>query len=496
MKNLLPLCLGLLTLPSVTFAESSSESRTRSDYIKIVDQRPPLTTADKMRIRAMADKVEKTEPPAPLEDTFTLHSNPTASKVIYLDFDGHSVIWRGADWVYVPFSMDDDDSTFSDTELTVIQLAWQSISEDFLPFDLDVTTEYPGQDALMNTGGGDTEWGIRAVVSHNDGSASWAYVGSFSDSEDTELYAFAGNYLDDMYETWLWISDSVNHEAGHALGLGHDGITTVPGEDYYTGHGEGITAWAPIMGWTNYGISQWSKGEYTNADNQEDDLAIITSQNGFTYRLDDHGSTLETATNVVLDVTLEDDFFLPSEVEGIITETADIDFFSFTTTQDANRTIDISPDSINPNIDIEAHLYDASGNILASSNPADSLGAGFSLFLTTGDYYLSIDGVGYDDPDSDGYSDYASLGYYSVLFTNTDAISTTGTGETGETGETGDVDTATTTTTTSDTAGTDSAVLSGDSESTSSCGCSTGSAPWAGFLLLLPLLAQRRRVDL
>ena len=43
-------------------------------------------------------------------------------------------------------------------------------------------------------------------------------------------------------------------------------------------------------------LVQWSKGEYPNADNDEDDLKIITNDavgnpNGFGYRADDHGYT-------------------------------------------------------------------------------------------------------------------------------------------------------------------------------------------------------------
>ena len=39
-------------------------------------------------------------------------------------------------------------------------------------------------------------------------------------------------------------------------------------------------------------MTQWSKGEYSSANNKQDDLAIITSQNGFTYRSDDFDSFL------------------------------------------------------------------------------------------------------------------------------------------------------------------------------------------------------------
>jgi len=56
----------------------------------------------------------------PLADTFRLHSLPGVSKVIYLDFDGHTTsgtAWNGgATIVSAPYTIDGD-SAFSPTEL-------------------------------------------------------------------------------------------------------------------------------------------------------------------------------------------------------------------------------------------------------------------------------------------------------------------------------------------------------------------------------------------
>jgi Rib/alpha/Esp surface antigen-like repeat protein len=89
-----------------------------------------------------------------------------------------------------------------------------------------------------------------------------------------------------------------------------------------------------------------------------------------------------------------------------------------------NLVLNLSPGSRGPNLDINAGLYDAGGNLLASANPADSLSAGFSLSgLPAGTYFLLVDGGGKGDPTT-GYSDYASLGEY--LITGTAPASSSG----------------------------------------------------------------------
>jgi serralysin len=457
--------IGGLSLSSISQAQALNTPRFNGDRAMVIDSfsRPSKTGSTP----APPDAHTSYDLPAPLEDTFKLHSNPGATKVIYLDFDGHTIMWRGKEFYYDPWNMEGIETTFSDTERTIIQLTWQSIAEDFLPFDLDVTTEDPGVEALRNTGGEDEEWGIRAVINHSTDSYSWAYTNSFNDSEDTEMYAWTGPDPTSVDETWIWTADSVSHEAGHALGLSHDGTEMEPG-GYYVGHGSGDIAWSPIMGWTNYGLSQWSQGEYTNADNQEDDLGIITTRNGFGYRPDDHGSTTATATTV--------DIYQSSVADGIIEQADDIDIFGFTMTGNGTLRMTVSPDNLAPNLDIEANLYDSDGTLLFSSNPPTALSAELDVSLSAGDYFFSVDGIGYDDPDSDGYSDYGTLGYYTI-----EASVEEEPVDSGEAGDSGEVE--------------DSGDLEDSEDPRGACSCTTGNAPWPGslFLLSLSLFLVRRR---
>ncbi len=156
--------------------------------------------------------------PLPLENTFLLHSNPGASKVIYLDFDGHA-----GDPAY---SIDGNEASFSDAELAEIQRAWEQSSEDYLPFDVDVTTEDPGVGALQKIGAADQYYGIRVVISQFDGtSGGWAYLWSFSWDEDQPAFVDT-NGVGTGYKN---VAEVISHEAGHTLGLFHDGTSA---DDY------------------------------------------------------------------------------------------------------------------------------------------------------------------------------------------------------------------------------------------------------------------------
>ena len=89
-------------------------------------------------------------------------------------------------------------------------------------------------------------------------------------------------------------------------------------------------------------------------------------------------------------------------------------YFSFTCGS-GDISINVNPAQLSPNLDILAKLYNASGTLIASSNPVDSLPASINeTALPAGEYFVMIDGVGKGDPQVTGYSDYASLGKYTI----------------------------------------------------------------------------------
>lgn len=206
-----------------------------------------------------------------------------------------------------------------------------------------------------------------------------------------------------------YVAEAISHEAGHNLGLSHDGTTA--GVAYYSGHGSGATGWAPIMGVGYYReLTQWSKGEYANANQLQDDLQVIHNT-GAPLAADDHGNTLAGASALTVEGNANG--LTTLSAGGIIGTRTDLDVFSF---HAAAGTVSFSaaPGARGPNLDIGLGLYAADGGLIASANPADALNASLSVTLAQGGtYYLAVDGLGKGDP-STGYTDYASLGEYSL----------------------------------------------------------------------------------
>jgi PKD repeat protein len=342
-------------------------------------------------------------------DVLTLHSLPGASKVILLDFTGHTT--SGTNWnsayaggssiVSAPFDLDGDPSTFNETESGVILRIWQRVAEDYAPFAVDVTTEDPGLEALRKSTSSDQNFGVRAVISptnwYNTGAGGVAYIGSFNWNSDTPCFAFTQQLANGE----KYIAEAVAHEVGHTLGLYHDGVGGSSPSEYYTGQG----SWAPIMGVGYYkSVTQFSKGEYANATNTQDDLAVIA---GYAPLMtDDHGNTLASAT-VLGNPTVSDG--------GTIETRADVDTFRFDTGA-GDISLNITHPNPEPDLNLKAELLNGSGQVLQSLTPITANTA-FNTTLSAGTYYVRIACLGYGDPLTTGYSSYGSLGNYLITGT-------------------------------------------------------------------------------
>jgi hypothetical protein len=391
-----------------------------------------LPDPEKMEASASAGPTLPADAPvATLDDAFLLHSRPGSSNVVFIDFDGAvltGTAWNGtySQLDALPFNVEGDGSTFSTLERTRIVDIWHRVAEDLAPYDIDVTTEEPATfDSTTGT----------ILVTHSvdangnnincTSCGGVAYVGVFGRSNYHTYYSPAlvfFNKLGSGNETY--VAEASSHEFGHNLNLSHDG--TNAGASYYGGHGSGLVSWAPIMGNSyNRNITEWSIGEYPDANQQQDDLAIIDGKLG--YRPDDHGDTRAAAATLAVDpdgsVVSSNPELDPQNVltenKGVIGSSADVDVFSFVTGAGViNLTVNPAWDAFyrsssrrGANLDIAAELQDLSGTQLAFSDPNTDTGASISASVSAGTYYLLITGVGNSVTP---YSDYDSLGQYFI----------------------------------------------------------------------------------
>ena len=365
--------------------------------------------------------------PVPTAAPPVYHSNPGAAYTIFLDFNGSVVTETAWNDTYStfeakPFDKDGDDTSFSSAEQDDILHIWQRVAEDYAPFDVNVTTEQPaGSPDSWNSYTGHVlitqnydQNGY--LCPHADAAGGVAYVNVFG----IAIYSYyrpAWIYYQNLSEQEDLTADAASHEMGHNLALSHDG--TLSGDEYYTGHGTGLISWGPIMG-TGYNrnVSQWTKGEYYDANNTEDDCGIIA---GFlTYKPDDHADSIWDASPLAVEEGTTINASHPMN-RGVIQRAADADVFVFDTGAGTiTLTIDpwISPaNTRGGNLDIQARLYDSGGTVIAEDNPAEDTSAMISKPVSEGTYYLTITGSGAGDPLNSpptGYTEYGSIGQFFI----------------------------------------------------------------------------------
>jgi hypothetical protein len=358
----------------------------------------------------------------PENQTFALHSLPSSTHTIYLDFNGADV--SGTWWndnqgmparFYTGFTLDSDPSTFTSQELAYIQAVWRIVAEKYAPFDVDVTTQDPGPDAYNRSSAADQTYGDHVVITDDAGAVNSAcggncsgisLVGTFDDTWRSDAYYEpAWVFSSETSGSAILTAHTVAHEVGHTFGLTHDGDAT---HEYSDGHSN----WFPLMGSSARGVGQFSIGEYAGANNQQDDLAII-AQNGAPVRTDDYGNTPGTAAPLGSGTALA----------GVISTRADQDVFAVNHDCDTKLTARATGIGAGASLDMSVTVMAADGTVVGSADPTSGqdlswpavptgMDASLTVSAPRGTYYVRVDGVGKGDPLTNGYSDYASLGDY------------------------------------------------------------------------------------
>ncbi|HEX4875251.1 MAG TPA: DVUA0089 family protein, partial [Chitinophagaceae bacterium] len=329
-----------------------------------------------------------------------MSSLPSASAVIFLDFDGHTV--TGTSWNYSgPIVC--GASGLATTQMTEI---FNRVAEDYRPFNVNVTTD---STRFMAAPANRRMRVVFTVTWQWYGSAGGvAYVNSFTWGDDTPCFVF-NSLLNNNTKN---VAEAASHEAGHTLGLYHQSrydANCAKVSDYHSGAGSGEIGWAPIMGVGYYqNLTLWNSGPNPyGCTNIQNDLTIITANNGFTFRNDDHTATFNTATNA----SFVNNQFI---VSGVVERNTDQDLFRFTIPTTGRFRLNAIPYNVGTgnsgsNLDLQVTLFNNAQTQLNVFNPGTLLSSVIDTTLNAGTYFLRVEGKG------NIYApNYASLGSYSL----------------------------------------------------------------------------------
>lgn len=319
---------------------------------------------------------------------YNLQSFPGAQAVVMLDFDGH---YANSYWNAKNNGSPVNAAPANFTEYDINKI-FESISEDFAPFNLNITTnEAVYQAAPANRR-------MRCIFTPTDFYRTDAGNPVAGVAASTK-FTSGGDY----YPCWVFDSDvrgayeAGSHEIGHTLWLNHHGL-------YAQESHLGTTEWGPIMGHGEFSrYSQWSKGDYSGATNPtQDDLNIIATKNGFGYRTDEPDRTL----------TLDNNGNIVGNNKGVISTREDTDAYTFLFDYETEHVIKIKTNNIKPNLNLQASIY-RNGILLTSWQVL--YGEIYQSYTQQAGnvYTIVLEGIG----DPANYTDYGSLGYYTITGT-------------------------------------------------------------------------------
>lgn len=351
----------------------------------------------------------------------SLNSLPGSAKSIYLDFNGHfQTQWNRTD----PLSKQTYQEVFSQPATlseAEIRKIWETVAEDFAPFNVNVTTVEPASfanntavrvviagenSATLLTGPnsyvsvfGNSFIKESPTDSSPAGYSGYASVGSFTSAEPNVVYVFANIIKNQLLVSpeghsrtvAQMIGNTASHEAGHSFGLNHhEGFDASGNKSDYD---VGTSLTTPIMGANLAGDrTLWS--QYTTGSTTVSGIGKLNTL--LSIRPDDHGNSSifgPTQLNV-------GHWFQPNStsVKGVVGNFSDEDWFRFSTAG-GDFKFDVKTVEF-ANLDAKLELYQSTSaglKLLATVDPPtlagkpfSGLGANLSKTLGAGTFFVAV----------------------------------------------------------------------------------------------------------
>ena len=350
-----------------------------------------------------------------------LNSKINSTNIIYLCFVGGTVSgteWNSSIQTYtpLPFDQDGNTNTFSTAEQNFIVQTWEKVADDYSIFDVNVTTVKPTAAQVA------TNKVVHVYITPSK-DAYGNFLPYAPNAGGIAFYDVFGRpdyskYFSSVWVYNIWDADNcaytISHEAAHNFGLAHDGTKQ---SEYYTGHygtttTTNLTWWYPIMGFGSIGVSHWSKGQYYNANNFEDDIGKIAFKLG--KRVDDNVNFAQMNALVTGGYACS----------GSVDSETDSDAFEFKAT---NNTMSFSgyPKQGFNNLGIKIELYDGSVLLSTTQGHYDQKALiTYDKFVIGKTYRLVVSAGSTGNPlatSPTGYVSYGSIGEYEIIQTGNTA---------------------------------------------------------------------------